>query len=104
MRGKKRVPTDQRAGILKANQLISAMYFVYLLECADASIYTGITTNVARRLIEHQTKPAGAKYTRARGAVKIAHTEAYRTRSQALRREAEIKSWPRQKKLALIKK
>lgn len=80
------------------------MYFVYLLQCADKSIYTGITTDVARRLIEHQTGKAGAKYTRAKGALKILHTEKFRNRSEASKREAEIKSWPRKKKLLLITK
>jgi putative endonuclease len=80
------------------------MYFVYLLQCADKSIYTGITTDVARRLAEHQTGKAGAKYTRAKGAVKILHTERFRNRSTASRREAEIKKWPRNKKLLLITK
>ena len=76
-------------------------YFVYLLECADKSIYTGITTDVARRLGEHK-KGTGARYTRARGAKKILHTERYRTRGKALRREAEIKRWPRKRKVELI--
>jgi len=80
------------------------MYFVYLLQCADKSIYTGITTDVARRLIEHQTKKTGAKYTRAKGAVKILHTEKFKTRSTASKREVEIKKWPRSKKLSLIQK
>jgi putative endonuclease len=80
------------------------MYFVYLLQCADQSIYTGITTNVARRLTEHQSKPRGAKYTRAKGVVKILRIEKCKDRSTASKREAEIKKWPRQKKLELIAK
>jgi putative endonuclease len=80
------------------------MYFVYLLQCADKSIYTGITTDVARRLKEHQTGKLGARYTRAKGAVKVLHTEKYKNRSRASKREAEIKGWPRIKKLALVKK
>lgn len=78
------------------------MYFVYLLQCADKSIYTGITTDINRRFAEHQTGRAGAKYTRAKGAVKIVHTETFKNRSKASKREVEIKSWPRTKKLALI--
>lgn len=80
------------------------MYFVYLLQCRDKSIYTGITTDIARRLTEHQTGKAGAKYTRAKGAVKIVHTERFKNRSTASKREAEIKSWPRAKKLRLVSK
>lgn len=80
---------------------LNHMYFVYLLECADKSIYTGITTDINRRLREHQTGKSGAKYTRARGAMKILYTEKHKNRSAAARREAEIKGWPRLKKLAL---
>jgi putative endonuclease len=77
-------------------------YFVYLLECADGTIYTGITTDAARRLHEHK-KGTGGRYTRARGARRILHVEPFSTRSRALKREAEIKRWPRSKKLGLIK-
>jgi putative endonuclease len=80
-------------------------YFLYLLECSDKSIYTGITTDVARRLREHKDAGGklGARYTRAHGAVKIIYSEAFKTRSAALKREAEIKKWPRKKKLALAR-
>ena len=78
------------------------MYFVYLLECGDKSIYTGITTDVNRRFKEHKAGKGG-HYTRARGAVKILYKERVKTRSKALKREAQIKNWPRQKKLDLIK-
>jgi len=77
------------------------MYFVYLIECRDESIYTGITTDVARRFVEHK-KGMGGHYTRSHGAVKILYTERRKTRSAALKREAEIKSWPRKKKLKLF--
>ena len=77
------------------------MYTLYLLLCKDKSIYTGITTDVERRFKEHKNGE-GSRYTRARGAVKILHTEEFRTRSKASKREAEIKSWPRERKLTLI--
>lgn len=77
-------------------------YFIYLLECADKSIYTGITTDLTRRLSEHRAGgKLGARYTRARGAVRIIYSEKLTTRSAALKREAEIKSWKRAKKLQL---
>ena len=79
------------------------MYFVYLLKCGDKSIYTGITTDLARRLKEHKAG-TGARYTRARKIVKVLYTEKFKNRSLASKREAEIKSWPRAKKLALIRK
>jgi len=79
------------------------MYFVYLMQCAGGSIYTGITTDVARRFNEHKNKKGG-HYTSAHKVLKILCTEEYATRSLALKREAEIKSWPRSRKLELVKK
>ena len=77
------------------------MYYVYLLECADESIYTGITTDVARRLKEHK-EGIGSHYTRARGARRMLYSERCKDRSTALKREAAIKRMPRSKKLALV--
>jgi putative endonuclease len=79
------------------------MYTVYLLECRDKSIYTGITTDLARRFREHQ-EGIGSRYTRARGAVRILHSEKYVSRSAASKREVEIKKFSRTKKMQLIKK
>jgi putative endonuclease len=77
------------------------MYHIYILQCSDDSLYTGITTNVTRRFEEHKNKTA-AHYTRAHNAVKIVYTEECPNRSTALKREAEIKKWSREKKLAMI--
>ncbi len=77
------------------------MYFLYLLLCRDRSIYTGITTDVDRRFQEHQTGKGG-HYTRSRGVVKILYAEKFKNRSTASKREAEIKSWERGKKLKLL--
>lgn len=76
-------------------------YFVYLLECEDGSLYAGITTDVTRRFAEHQ-QGIGSSFTRAKKAKRIVYTEGHPDRSSAQKREAEIKSWPREKKLALI--
>jgi putative endonuclease len=76
------------------------MYIVYLLQCFDKSIYTGITTNVKRRFSEHKNKKGG-HYTASHNVESIVHTEQYRTRSEALKREAQIKKWPRERKLEL---
>lgn len=76
-------------------------YFVYLLECEDGSLYTGITTDVTRRFAEHQ-KGVGSSFTRSKKAKCIVYTEPHPDRSSASRREAEIKAWPREKKLALV--
>ncbi|TSC90956.1 MAG: putative endonuclease [Parcubacteria group bacterium Licking1014_17] len=78
------------------------MYFVYLIECSDKSIYTGITTDVQRRFGEHKNG-IGGHYTRSKQVVKILYTEKFKTRSEALRREAQIKGWRHDKKLNLIK-
>ncbi len=77
-------------------------YFVYLLKCKDSTIYTGITTDVARRFEEHKNG-TGGHYTRAKGAVKILYTEKHKDRSSASKREAEVKKWSREKKLAFVR-
>ncbi|HET8581314.1 MAG TPA: GIY-YIG nuclease family protein [Candidatus Paceibacterota bacterium] len=77
------------------------MYAVYIIECADGTLYTGITTDLPRRFAQHQAGTA-AKYTRAHGARRIAYQEEAPSRSAALVREAAIKKLPRREKLALI--
>jgi putative endonuclease len=78
------------------------MYLVYILECADKSLYTGITNDLERRFAQHQQKKGG-HYTSSKRVIKIAYTEEHPDRSSALKREAQIKSWRREKKLTLIK-
>jgi len=77
------------------------MYFVYLLECTDKSLYAGITTDIARRLQEHKDG-TGSNYTRSKKAGKMVYAEEHPNRSSASKREAQIKSWPRAKKLTLV--
>lgn len=77
------------------------MYFVYLIECKDGSLYTGITTDVKRRFEEHK-KGVGGHYTRAKQAKRVVYTETHPDRSSASKREAEIKKWKREQKLKLI--
>jgi putative endonuclease len=79
------------------------MYFVYLLGCKDGTLYTGITTDVQRRLLEHKNG-IGSRYTRAHGAKRMLYTEKYKNRSLASKREAEIKKMTRVEKLALAKR
>jgi len=74
---------------------------VYILKCADNSLYTGITVDLARRLEEH-SNGKGAKYTKHRGPFTVVFTERQETRGQALEREAAIKSMTREEKLGLI--
>ena len=76
-------------------------WFVYILSCKDASLYTGITDNIPKRLAAHQAGK-GAKYTRGRGPLQLQYTEKCDTYSQALRREAQIKRLRREQKLQLI--
>lgn len=79
----------------------SSRWYVYILECRDSSLYTGVTTNIERRLQEH-SESKGSKCLRGRLPVKLVYQETYRNRSRALKREAEIKRWPRIKKLNLV--
>jgi len=76
-------------------------WIVYVLQCADETLYTGITNDLDRRMEEHECG-SGAKYTRGRAPFKLLHTEACPTRSQALKREAEIKSLDRVAKIKLV--
>ncbi len=78
-------------------------WFVYILRCADDTLYTGVSTDVARRLDEHNAgAPLGARYTRVRRPVTLAYQERVANRSEAQRRELEIKLLNRAAKLALI--
>ena len=81
---------------------IAAHFCVYIAECADGTLYTGITTDVERRLREHNAGKAGARYTRGRRPVRLVHMELADTRADALKREAEIKGLGRAQKLSLI--
>lgn len=78
------------------------MYYVYILLCKDKSLYTGITTDVNRRFLEHK-KGLGGHYTRSHGALKILYEERKKNRSTASKREVEIKKLTRGQKLNLIK-
>jgi len=79
-------------------------YFVYILECCDGSLYTGITKDVTKRLDEHNTSDKGAKYTKARRPVKLLYQEPSDDRSTASKREYAIKKLTRLQKLQLINK
>jgi len=76
--------------------------FVYIIQCADNTLYTGWTTNLEARLNAHESG-AGAKYTRGRGPLTLVYSESFETKSEAMRREVEIKSLTRSEKLRLIK-
>jgi len=79
------------------------MYFVYIIECVDGSLYTGIATDPKERFLKHKSGD-GAKYTIAHPPLKLVYTEKLKDRSLALKREMEIKKLSRGKKLDLIKR
>jgi len=82
-----------------------ASWYVYILKCADNTLYTGITTDIERRINQHNNdNKLGAKYTRVRRPVKIVHQEKLASRSLAGKREAAIKKLKRVDKELLFKK
>ncbi len=76
-------------------------WIVYILKCADGSLYTGITNDLDRRVAEHEAGQ-GAKYTRGRGPFQLVYDEVYEGRGQASKREFEMKSLNREQKLKLV--
>lgn len=76
-------------------------WYVYIAQCRDGSLYTGVTINLTKRLKCHNTG-RGSAYIRSRGGASLRYVERYAAKGVALRREREIKSWRRAKKLALI--
>jgi len=78
------------------------MWYVYMIQCADRSLYTGTTTDISRRVNEHNSGKGG-RYTRIRIPVKLVYQEPCSNRSEALKREIEIKLLSKERKPALIK-
>ena len=78
------------------------MYYLYILKCADQTLYTGITVDIERRVGEHNSSSLGAKYTRGRRPVKLVFSKPFRNRSQASREESRIKKLSRSAKLEFI--
>ena len=78
-------------------------HYVYLLRCADGTLYTGYATDLSRRLAEHNgaAAGAGARYTRSRRPVRLVYYETFASRSAAMKREWAIKRLPRAKKEVL---
>ena len=90
---------------------VSMTHFVYVIQCADNTLYTGYTTDIEKRLAEHNgedktasVRSAGAKYTRGRRPVKLVHQEEFKTRSEAMQREYAIKQLTKSEKQSLFKK
>lgn len=78
-------------------------FYVYILECADKSLYVGCTNNLQKRIKQHNESKWGAHYTKMRRPARLIYSEEFPVLILARRREAEIKGWCREKKLALIK-
>lgn len=78
------------------------MNYTYMVKCSDASLYTGWTTDLDKRLEAHNSGH-GAKYTRSRKPVELVYVESFETKQEAMRREWEIKQLSREEKLLLIK-
>jgi len=83
---------------------MNSMWQVYILKCADGTFYTGITTDVKRRVKEHNASVLGAKYTRMRRPVKLVYICKKKNKSLAAKEEWKIKSMARSEKRKLIKK
>jgi len=78
-------------------------WYVYILDCADGTFYTGMTSDPALRLEEHSSGLDPAAYTFTRRPVRLVWVQAFPTRDEALTREHQVKGWSRAKKLALIR-
>ncbi len=78
------------------------MYYLYILECSDKTLYTGITTDPARRTAEHNSSKLGARYTRTRRPVKLVYSKKFKNRSAAAKEESRIKKLSRDEKLELV--
>lgn len=78
------------------------MYYIYILLCTGGSFYTGSTNNLEKRFLDHKNGRGGA-YTRSHKPIKIVYSEQLPDKSSALKREYQIKSWTRQKKIDVLK-
>lgn len=79
------------------------MYHLYIIKCADETLYTGIAVDLKRRIGEHNSSGLGAKYTRSRRPVKLVYSKKFRNRSTASKEEARIKALSRKEKLEMIR-
>lgn len=78
------------------------MFYVYILECADGTLYTGYTNNLDKRVFEHNSAKTGAKYTKIRRPVKLKYYESFNIKGESLKREHQIKKLKRVDKLELV--
>ncbi len=88
----------------QGKHLLIMNWHVYIVKCSDESLYTGITTDINRRVLEHNTSNRGAKSLRGKRPVSLVYSELYTNQSEARKREAAIKKWKKEYKLKLIAK
>lgn len=88
---------------LKILQNLNDMYFTYIVECSDGSLYVGCTNDLAKRIKQHNESRWGAHYTKIRRPVVLKYFETFENLKKARKRESEIKGWRREKKENLIK-
>lgn len=99
--GAEQAVTSEQGSTSEIQQV--SIWYLYLIRCANGHLYTGITTDVARRFNEHQSSsPKAAKYLRGKGPLTLMYQEQVGTRSDALKREIAVKKLSRAQKLALI--
>lgn len=79
-------------------------YFVYMLECSDGSYYTGYTNDLDKRVQKHNNQKGGAKYTKSRRPVKLIYSETCSSKSEAMKREYQIKKLNRKEKERILLK
>jgi len=82
----------------------ASSWYVYILSCNDGSLYTGITTDLYRRVAEHNSSVKGAKYTKARRPVRLVYHETAISRSAAAKREYKLKKMSTRQKHSLVKR
>ena len=83
---------------------MNKQWHLYIVRCSDNSLYTGITTDLERRVLEHNTSNKGSKYTKTRRPVELVYNETHTDRSTSSKRESEIKKLSRGDKLKMINK
>lgn len=79
------------------------MYYTYILECSDKTLYIGYTNDLKKRVEAHNNSKVAAKYTKSRRPVALKYFEVFETKSEALKRECELKKFSRKQKIILIK-
>lgn len=84
--------------------MMTKVYYTYIVRCRDGSFYTGYTTNLGKRLAEHNDGRSGAKYTRSRRPVELVYYESFGTRHEAMSREALVKQLSHRQKAEIIEK